>query len=103
MKDSFIKFRVDPIHKTAISAMAEELGLPVSEVCRRAVLNLSVKPRLTPEQMALLKDVAYIKNNLVNAANLYKHSKSKEDEEFRKLLQESAEYVRMIYFKHLNP
>lgn len=68
-RDQQITVLLTRLEKLAIQKRAEKAGLNLSDYCRQMVLSGQAQVRLTPEENAVLNQVAKLGNNLNQIAH----------------------------------
>ncbi|PQJ82619.1 mobilization protein MbpA [Polaribacter glomeratus] len=66
------KFRTSSFEKKLIVLRAKKTGLSQSEFCKKAVLEIEIKERLTEEQIEVYKMLITYHNNFKSIGNLIK-------------------------------
>jgi len=69
-RESKIEFRVSALEKKAIELTAQEVGMSVSDYCRKSALGKDVKMRFTDEQLLVYKDLHQYHTNFSRIAQL---------------------------------
>lgn len=82
------KFRTNSFEKKIIINRAKKAGLSQSEFCKRAVLKMEIKERLTTQQIDLYRMLVKYHNNFKVISNLLKN---KDSEIYKKIIQTADE------------
>ncbi len=88
-----IELRVTKLEKKMLTKRADDSGLAVSEYLRRAGFGKHVYYKLSPEELAVYKDLHKFHSNFVALSNFFKVNHSELYKETQSLISEIKQHL----------
>ena len=76
-KSEWIKFRCSIYEKKMLRIKAKQIGLTLSEFCRKAVYEKEIKERLSDDHIEIYKTLHKFHNNFKSIGNMYRKKNPK--------------------------